>query len=149
MNIDVMVILVIALGLVMFVGDPLLRRSTAGMVSYAPSSEVERLALQKDMLYTAIRDVDFDFQTGKMETRDYQQLRQQLEGEAAQILRQLDVLDPLLALDQAIEQQVTALRAQSTPLQEAVASRICLYCTARVHVHDNFCSACGLSLKSA
>ena len=34
------------------------------------------------MLYGAIRDLDFDFQTGKVDQKDYAELRQQLEREA-------------------------------------------------------------------
>ncbi len=75
--------------------------------------DTERLLLQKEMLYGAIRDLDFDFQTGKVDQKDYAELRQQLEREAVQILRQLDAADPLVALDHEIEQQVLALRRHS------------------------------------
>ena len=41
-----------------------------------------------------------------MDQKDYAELRQQLEREAVQILRQIDATDPLVALDHEIEQQV-------------------------------------------
>ena len=104
--IDLVVICLMAMCVVIGVGEPLARRWSYKVHEQESDDDTERLLLQKEMLYGAIRDLDFDFQTGKVDQKDYAELRQQLEREALQILRQLDAADPLVALDHEIEHQV-------------------------------------------
>ena len=108
--IDIAFICLMAICVVIGVGEPLARRWSYRVHDHESGDDTERLLLQKEMLYGAIRDLDFDFQTGKVDQTDYADLRQQLEREAVQILRQLDAADPLIALDHAIEHQVLALQ---------------------------------------
>ena len=126
--IDVAIICLMAMCVVVGVGEPLVRR-----VSYRPhdregDNETEHLLLQKEMLYGAIRDLDFDFQTGKVDQKDYAELRQQLEREAVQILRQLDAVDPLVAFDNELEQQVLALRQRRTSTSCCCTPASCASC---------------------
>ncbi len=98
------------------------------------------------MLYTAIRDLVFDFQTGKVDTQDYTELRQQLEGDALHILRQIDVIDPLARLDQEIEQHVAAIRRAR---REAAGQASTSHCCEVTLTHDeNFCPSCGRTLRA-
>ena len=61
-------------------------------------------------LYTAIRDLDFDHQTGKVDAEDHAVLRRQMEEEAAVVLRDLDLADPSADIDFAAEQHILAYR---------------------------------------
>ena len=90
MTIDSVVILFVAVGLAVFVVSPLFRQQS-GTVSRSPEEdELEQLTLHKETLYTAIRDLDFDFQTDKVDDRDYRELRHHLETEAIELLRRMD-----------------------------------------------------------
>jgi len=99
------------------------------------------------MFYGAIRDLDFDFQTGKVDQKDYAELRQQLEREAVQILRQLDAADPLVALDHEIEQQVLALRRHSILTVRGPSREFCFGCGTPLENGENFCPCCGQALR--
>jgi hypothetical protein len=110
-------------------------------------NDTERLLLQKEMLYGAIRDLDFDFQTGKVDQQDYVELRQQLEGEAVYILRQLDAADALVALDHTIEQQVLALRRQSAAPVCGSHREACAGCGTPFGDGENFCPYCGQAAR--
>ena len=136
---DMVVLLLLAAALVAFIGEPLLaqRRSQQGDTALR-TQEVERLNLQKEGLYTAIQDLDFDYQTGKVDQRDYTALRQQLEGEAIDTLRALDGVDPLAALDEALEQQIARLRAAAPEVSSA-----CPNCGADGPDDAGFCAVCG------
>ena len=143
---DVTIICLMAIGLVVCVGEPLVRR-----VSYKPhgredSHGAESLLLQKEMLYVAIRDLDFDFQTGKVDQKDYSELRQQLERDAVHILRQLDAVDPLVVLDNAIERQVLGLRRRRTSTARGSGQETCPSCGTPLESDDNFCPSCGQAL---
>ena len=72
------------------------------------------LLQQKDTLYTAIRELEFNFQTSKIDQQDYAELRQQLEREVVHVLRLLDDFEPYTALEVAREQHITPLRQRHT-----------------------------------
>ena len=137
---DMVVLLLLAAALVVFIGEPLLgqRRLQQQGDATPRTQEIERLNLHKEGLYTAIQDLDFDYQTGKVDQRDYTALREQLEGEAIDTLRALDDVDPLAALDEALEQQIARLRAASSE-----ASSSCANCGADGPEDAGFCAVCG------
>lgn len=135
----------IALGLVLWVGEPFLRRAHSPQ-RLATTEEVASLLLQKEVLYTAIRDLAFDFQTGKVDESDYTALRQELEAEAVQVLQSLDALAFSESIA-TIERQVKALRA-STKASSATMPAQCSGCQRPLQGSESFCPACGQSLKN-
>jgi hypothetical protein len=145
--IDIAVICLMAICIVIGVGEPLARRWSYRVHSHENRDDTERLLLQKEMLYGAIRDLDFDFQTGKVDQKDYAELRQQLEREAVQILRQLDAADPVVALDHEIEHQVLALRRHSVATVCGSSRESCFSCGAPLENGENFCPCCGQTLR--
>jgi hypothetical protein len=145
--IDIAVICLMAICLVVGVGEPLARRRLYSMRAAEGDNDTERLLLQKEMLYGAIRDLDFDFQTGKVDQKDYDELRQQLEGEAVQILRQLDAADSLVALDHEIEQQVLVLRRHSDSTVCGSQRESCSGCGTPLDDSENFCPYCGQAAR--
>ena len=145
--IDLVVICLMAIGVVIGVGEPLARRWSYRAHGQENDDDTERLVLQKEMLYGAIRDLDFDFQTGKVDQKDYAELRQQLEREAVQILRQLDAADPLVALDHEIEHQVFALRRDSASIVYGSSRESCCGCGTPLENGENFCPCCGQALR--
>jgi len=145
--IDLVVICLMAIGVVIGVGEPLARRWLYRVQAHESGDDQERLLLQKEMLYGAIRDLDFDFQTGKVDQKDYAELRQQLESEAVQILRQLDAADPLVALNHEIEQQVLVLRRHSASMVCDSRRESCFGCGSPLENDENFCPCCGQALR--
>ena len=152
MSLNTIVIFLVAVGTVIFVGEPLVRRAfhPAFADESEPESEqaLERLSLQKETLYTAIRDLDFDFQTGKMDQKDYTELRQHFEGEAIQLLRQIDAVDPLIELDNELERQIHALRQQRLSHLDLSSQSTCPRCSGMLQGDENFCPSCGQPLMS-
>jgi len=145
--IDVAIIALIAMSLVVYVGEPLVRRVSSKPHGREGDDATEGLLLQKEMLYVAIRDLDFDFQTGKVDQKDYAELRQQLERQAVQILRQLDAVDPLLAFDNEVEHQVLILRQRRAPTANDTGREMCASCRTSLEPGANFCPSCGQALR--
>jgi hypothetical protein len=56
-------------------------------------SERKSLALQKEAILTEIRDLDFDYETGKVGDEEFRQQREAYVAEAAGLLKRIDVLD--------------------------------------------------------
>jgi len=139
---DMLVLLLLAAGLVFFIGEPLLaQRYLRPVETRPPTQAIERLNQQKESLYTAIQDLDFDYQTGKVDQRDHAELRRQLEGEAIETLRELDGIDPLAALDETLEQQIARLRV--APSANVPSTEVCTNCGTDYPYDASFCAVCG------
>ena len=146
MNLEFIIILLMGVAVVAFVGQPLVIRASPYLSTDVAEQDLERLSAQKETLYTAIHDLDFDFQTGKVDQQDYAVMRHSLETEAIEILQQIDRADPFAELDSELERQILALRQPSfqhiSPPYTAVT---CATCGVRLHGDENFCPACGHS----
>ena len=139
---DLFVLLLLAAGLVFFIGEPLVaQRYLRPVETQPPTQAVERLNQQKESLYTAIQDLDFDYQTGKVDQRDHAELRRQLEGEAIETLRELDGIDPLAALDETLEQQIARLRVAPSAIVPSTEG--CAKCGTDYPYDASFCAVCG------
>jgi hypothetical protein len=59
-----------------------------------PGDERRREALEeKEALYVAIHELDFDFKSGKLSAEDHRALREKYERQAALVLARIDLLD--------------------------------------------------------
>ena len=80
----------------------------------AEDSPRDKLLAERDTIYTAIRELDFDFQTGKLLEVDYHAMRDKYAARGVEILKELDVLEddrttPAVVADE-IEAAVQARR---------------------------------------
>jgi rRNA maturation endonuclease Nob1 len=132
---------------------PLLRpRVLAGLTP--PSKEIQEKLLekQKEDVYAAIKEMDFDFGMGKISEQDYQELRDEYKSKAVDILKELDTEDRGDDLDAAIELEVQQLRKQIGIKEEQSAREtseqinFCPKCGGKVDPNDNFCRGCGMKL---
>lgn len=143
---DIVVIVIMAIGLVAWVGEPLIRRGRVrDAAEDARSDAIQRLMLQKETLYTAIRDLDFDHQTGKVDAEDHAVLRRQMEEEAAVVLRDLDLADPSADIDFAAEQHILAYR-QKEDAASPVPDPTCPACGTGLTAGAACCPICGQDL---
>lgn len=56
------------------------------------SKELQELLAEKQILYAAIKEIDFDHQAGKLALEDYQQTRKSYELRAVALLERIDQL---------------------------------------------------------
>lgn len=112
-----------------------------------PETQAERdrsaPVLEKRDALIALRDLDFDFRTGKITEEDYTPLRQRLVAEAAQALQAAEAPQP--DWDAEIEAAVRAVRAK----RRSAETPTCSHCQASVAVGSKFCPQCGAGLEVA
>ncbi|MER3513832.1 MAG: hypothetical protein C4310_05135 [Chloroflexota bacterium] len=165
-----------------FVLRPLVEKSGA-RVAHARSNAREngtRAALlrQRDAIYAAIRELDFDFRLGKISEEDYHPQRERLALQGVAILKQLDALSPDgdAGLEGEIEAEIARRRrkrtgpsGQTAPARQAGLSdaeieaqiralrrksatspvaSACPRCGATTSPEDHFCRNCGAALGS-
>ena len=175
--IPIILIALLIVGTFAFVLHPLIETKEENWSPSKASTTMQtadELTARRDAIYAALKDTEFDRETGKLAEEDYQIVRARYMNEAAQVLRQLDRLAPEAeaALNAEIENDVARLRpngvADSLPdgysedLVEAVEAEIaslikhsaatdthtlaCPDCGQPYQPGDVFCAACGASL---
>lgn len=118
------------------VADPFLRRGIFNRRGKSPSArERRRSAL------LAIRDLDFDFQTGKVLEEDYRAWRARLLEQAARWLTDEGRAESELA--EAVEAEVAKIG------KTALGARFCPSCGRAQVSGDRFCTNCGQALAHA
>ncbi len=123
---DALFVALAAAAAVGFLTGPL--RSSAGAETETeepePAARRERVSL-----YAALRDLEQDFETGKVSEEDYRTLRDDLRARAALLLQQ--------------EREAQPRSAASLPVLE---SPCCPACGATPRSGDRFCAGCGARL---
>jgi hypothetical protein len=105
--------------------QPLRARRVAG--GAAPEAELSATRREREALYEAIRDLDHDFETGKVAAEDHARLRDELRARAAALLAQE--------------------RTQPEPAAPAPALA-CPRCDAEAAPAHRFCAQCGAALSA-
>jgi cytochrome c-type biogenesis protein CcmH/NrfG len=110
------VAILIALGTLVVLGYPILRRDQ----TYAPDraeagARVAELRAEKDRLLQAIKDLEFDLAAGKLSPDDYAAMRSKYEARAVIVLRELDAQEALLAQQPAVARRPAPSTASPAP----------------------------------
>lgn len=120
---QVLLVALVAAGVVAFLVAPLQRSAgRAAELAQEPAARREREAL-----YAAIRDLDDDFETGKLTEDDHRTLREDLRRRAVALLQQERAAEPV----------------EPTVAAEAPATPTCDACGFAARPGDRFCAGCG------
>ena len=99
----------IAVIVVTYVAQPFVIKTR--VKAAAPESPRDKLLAERDTLYTTIRDLDLDFQTGKLVEADYRVMREKYTTRGVEILKELDAMgvDRRLSTADRSPRQATAV----------------------------------------
>ncbi|MGQ0600160.1 MAG: hypothetical protein ACT4QE_00530 [Anaerolineales bacterium] len=89
------------------IAQPLLERPAA---PGSLTSTLEALQAEREAILAALRDLDFDYSTGKITTEDHRTQRAALVQRGAEVLRALDIQSPTDLVDADIERAIAARR---------------------------------------
>lgn len=121
----------------------------------AVADPLVELEERRDSIYQAIKELQFDYEVGKVSEADYLAFDSQFKAQAVTVLKQIDELttvDP--ELDAQIEAEIAALRrngrvpsaaAEPAAVQPA-AAQFCPQCGHKVQPGDRFCGKCGMAM---
>lgn len=140
-------------------------RGESGENADDAESRLEEFLERKDVLYGALKELDFDRAAGKLSDSDFLRIEAQYRERAIGVLREIDALvetgDPEADLSEALEREILALRKAvrvEDPSPEAAETapdarddppepRFCRDCGAPVSSTDKFCFTCGTPLR--
>ena len=118
--------------------DPFLkRRQKAEVKTTFPKTSLSDRS--QEVLLT-LRDLDFDFQTGKVTEPDYDRIRSGLIAQAATLMQAIDRRDA--NLEDELEKKVRTYR------QDLATNSKCPRCEEALLPEANFCSKCRLEISS-
>lgn len=130
-------------------------RSTVSSGGAAQLRARADLLTERNRIYSEIKALDFEHETGKLSDMDYASQRHGLVAQGVDVLQQIDALAG--GDDDAIERMVLRLR-EGEPLtadelpsmklpEDAAAAVFCAQCGTRAEAGDRFCAKCGAKLS--
>ena len=114
------------LGVLTALGLPILLSGRKSGEELVEGDELHRLLYKKDVTYMSLKDLEFEYQTGKIDESDYNSLKTKYEAEAVSILKEID----------------NAEKSGKSSKKES-GKRFCSECGTSVSRSDKFCSSCG------
>jgi hypothetical protein len=134
--------LLIAVGLAAFVATPLLSAEGAGSstlpVDVTPLADLKRRRL---VVYENLKDLEFEYQAGKIAAEDYRSLRENYLGEAAALMAASQDAEQLSETHAVIEREIAARRAFRKIRQPK--DYVCPQCGFENPLPVKFCGECG------
>jgi hypothetical protein len=110
----------------------------------APVSPFEHLDERKASIYENLRDLQFEYRVGKLSDQDYQQSKQDLQKELANVLAEID------RLKQTLASHTTAPATPPAPTGKKAPQRyVCPSCKAEFPTALKFCGECGKPMRAA
>ncbi len=126
-------IFIIAIGASIFITLPFFRKrlseeKSQGANSSDPIEEkLRNLNSEKESLYSALKEIDFDFSTGKLSKEDYDELEKRYKAEAVFILKEIDNIKGKTNapnLDEEIEKEIRAIQEAKLTDEEEIEKEI-------------------------
>jgi hypothetical protein len=118
---------------------PLFRQSRESLApDLSGETELERLQDRKSIIYKSIKDLEFEYNMGRLSDADFKQLVAGYKKDAAIILQEMEKLGFTDKLDALIEKEI-ATRKKS--LEQG--STQCPACGAKTTPGKKFCADCG------
>lgn len=153
---EIITTLIISFVISLFVAFPLIKKFLRKdlMPSTTEKTESTRenlinLQREREAVFGELRDIEFDYGLGKLDDKDYKDLKDRYRYKAAGILKKIEEYSKLKSLqvdeflDKEIEKEVLEYRNLRVEDQNSL---VCNSCGEDVNV-DNFCSKCGAALN--
>jgi zinc ribbon protein len=139
------VALLISAALAFYVAAPLLSAEGAGdgtlPIDVTPLADLKRRRL---VVYENLKDLEFEFQAGKIAPEDYQALRADYMAEAAQLMIASQQEEQMASEGELVERAVAARRAQRK--SAAADDYVCPKCGFENPLPVKFCGECGAKI---
>lgn len=81
--------LILLIGTLALIGYPLAQRISSGGEGLV-ENELSDLLYKRDTLFIALKDLEFDRATGKVDDEDYTAMKEQFKEEAMVVLKKID-----------------------------------------------------------
>jgi len=131
-----------------YVATPLFKEPKGNLeVELLAETELDRLLNRKAIVYSNLKDLEFEYKMGRLADSDFRRLEAGLKSEAAVILQKLDQLGVESNLDDMIEKDIANRKAAKLqpprPSGRISQTWRCPSCGAELTPGKKFCGDCG------
>jgi hypothetical protein len=112
MSLFILLGILITAGSLLYIFYPLILTSNFTM-SWESASPLKLLLHQKQTIYENIKDLEFEYQMGKLSEEDFQKLREDFTREAVNVMQQIDELQPQ-TLERPGEKKIISVLAENS-----------------------------------
>jgi hypothetical protein len=141
-----------SLGAGYWVGYPLLKpRKFDSPAESTSEDSLSGLKIEKEEIYSAIKEMELDHKMGKLSQEDYLNLREKYRAKAIGSLKRMDELESKGGVSEdvedEIEKEVLAIRGDHRKVRSKRGKTLfCTQCGKKRSPGDRFCSWCGARL---
>jgi len=132
-----------------YVLTPLFKEPKGNLeVELLAETELDRLLNRKAIVYTNLKDLEFEYKMGRLADTDFKRLEAGYKSEAAVILQKLDQMGVEKDLDESIEKDIAASKTRlfSKGQAKPKSPGRCPSCGATTTPGKKFCADCGHQL---
>lgn len=142
----------IVLGAGYWVGYPLLKPKNPGSPpATIPEDFLADLKIEKEEIYSALKEMELDHKMGKLSGDDHLKLREKYMAKAIDNLKKTDELEGkgglARGIEEEIEKEVLTLRIDNKKRRQGKTA-FCPQCGKKGTPEDRFCSRCGKKLAA-
>lgn len=141
----------VALAAVALVLDPLVRPYAVRPEPPSSEPEDDPLEQRKEQALAALKEIEFDRATGKLDDADYERMKAKYTAEALDAIREADAAAAPAPVEPAMAQMLAGTGAGGDAAEALVAAkrragkgrRYCTECGAELEGAGKFCVECG------
>ena len=141
--------MILALLCIYFVSRPLLKSHS----NLTVKTELRDLVEEKERALASLRELEFDFQTGKIQEKEHRDLRAVLESKAIEMIQKIDATHKKYtslndnAISKQLEQEISALvlsqNSAGNQTTTDLSIKCCNKCGTTGNINDRYCAQCG------
>ncbi len=124
-----------------YVGLPFLKNQSQNIRATEMPGKLYELESDKANVISTLKEMEFDYQMGKISTTDFDDLNQSYRRKAAQIIQNIEEMKNHTSGND-IEAEIRRYR------QKPIKHSFCINCGSSRKQGDKFCSNCGASFEN-
>lgn len=128
--------ILLAVATTFFIARPFFKTKQVEL-NFNSTNKVDELVARKTELYSAIKDIEFDREMGKLSDDDYVGLRDSYKAEAAQVIQQIEQI------------KNGKKRKKNKGAKASSQEKFCHECGDKIAADDKFCMNCGTKQHSS
>lgn len=149
--IELLVKVVLAVAAVAFIGYPLLKEHVTDEDDLELPEEDEELYRRKEATYSALKELEFDYKTGKLSESDFRELEMRFKADALEILEAMEQMEHPAPRTKSTGRAGGGRRDGDTKVAKpaALPAGTCGSCGNVNPAASRFCGVCGDALGDA